>query len=70
MFQLGTRYTELVLDHRHSDGSWARLEQVPDDAADHDQERDWRNGVLYECTVCDERVRVSGPAGVHEDRRA
>ncbi len=69
MFQLGTSYAELVLDHRHADGTWARLEQVPDDVADHDPERDWRSGVVFACTVCDEQVRVSPPAGDHEDRR-
>lgn len=70
MFQLASRYTELVLEHRHADGTWAALEQVPDDSADHDPERDWREGVVFACTVCDEQVRVSLPTGDHEAGRS
>ena len=50
----------LNIEHRHSDGSWGSL--VPrrghHDAADHDEERDWKNGDIYQCTTCDEQVRV------------
>ncbi len=58
---LGRFYSSGVqLEHRHSDGSWERLERRPDahDVADRDPERDWANGELYACPSCDETVRV------------
>jgi hypothetical protein len=50
------------LEHQHSDGTWGALKRVHHDPADHDPERDWARGEVYECTTCDELVRVS-PAG-------
>lgn len=46
------------LEHRHSDGSWSRLERSHHDPADHDPERDWANTTLYRCSRCDEQIRV------------
>jgi hypothetical protein len=59
MFQLLGR--GLVLEHRHSDGSWAELEpeSPPHDAAEHDAEREWLKGRIYHCTRCEEEVRVA-----------
>ena len=57
------RYAELDfrMQHRHRDGSWATLERRPPhhSPADHDPERDWASGVIYECTTCEEFVRVA-----------
>ncbi len=59
------RFTEalLRLEHRHSDGSWSRLEPRPQhhDATDHDPERSWADGQLYVCSTCDEQVVVRNP---------
>jgi hypothetical protein len=59
MFQLNSELL-LRLEHRHSDGSWSRLE--PDtshhDPAEHDPERGWAKGRIYRCRACDEQVRV------------
>jgi hypothetical protein len=62
MFQLPSRFSELVLEHRHSDGSWGQLERSHHDPADHDPEREWRDRGLYVCTTCDEQVRLGIPA--------
>ncbi len=62
MFVLPSRFTELILEHRHEDGSWATLEQSHHDAADHDPEREWRNDGIFVCSTCDEQVRVSVPS--------
>jgi hypothetical protein len=55
-----SRFTELALEleHRHSDGSWGRLERAAHDPAERDPEREWNNTELYTCTKCDEQVRV------------
>jgi hypothetical protein len=52
---------ELRLHHRHGDGSWSTMEpQVrPDSPAEHDRERDWTAGVIYECQTCEGQIRVS-----------
>ena len=58
---LGRFYSNgLQLEHRHSDGSWERLEHRPQthDAAEVDPERGWTHGILYACPTCDEQVRV------------
>jgi hypothetical protein len=54
------RYAELVLRHRHGDGSWSRLEPRPShhDPADHDIERTWKDGQVFACPSCDEQVQV------------
>ena len=50
--------TMLQLEHRHSDGSWGRLERAAHDPAGRDPERDWEKGELYICPHCSEQVRV------------
>jgi hypothetical protein len=64
------RYEEMMLRHRHSDGSWSRLEPRPmnHDAADHDVEREWKDGRIYVCTTCDEQVQVAVPRDVTYER--
>jgi hypothetical protein len=58
MFQLSGKLTELLLEHRHSDGSWGRLERAHHDPADHDMERSWKQAGIYVCSTCDEQVRI------------
>ena len=53
---------QLRLQHRHADGSWGTLEpRRHHTAVEHDPEREWEEGRVYECPTCDEVVRV-GPA--------
>ncbi len=59
MFQLPSRFVELQIEHRHEDGSWASLERAHHDPASHDPERQWKEGALFQCTTCDEHVRVA-----------
>jgi hypothetical protein len=61
MFQVNSAAMLLRLEHRHSDGSWSSLEPRPNhhDPADHDPERAWATGRVYQCSACDEQVRVS-----------
>jgi hypothetical protein len=49
---------ELLLEHRHNDGSWSRMERVEHDSADHDAERSWLRRMIFRCTTCDEEVSV------------
>jgi hypothetical protein len=63
MFVLPSRFTELILEHRHADGSWASLERSDHGPADHDPEREWGEHGVYVCSACNEQVRVSVPAG-------
>ena len=52
----------LLIEHRHDDGSWSRLEPAEHDAAAHDPERDWAKGkTIYTCPTCDEMVRIEDP---------
>ena len=52
----------LMIEHRHNDGSWGKLERVHHDVTAHDPEREWAKGkILYACTTCDEQVLVSIP---------
>jgi hypothetical protein len=46
------------LEHRHSDGSWNPLQRSHHDPADHDPERGWSRGEIFQCSTCDEEVRV------------
>ena len=46
------------LEHRHNDGSWSQLEEVPHDSAGHDPERSWLTGHIFRCRSCEEEVRV------------
>ena len=57
------RLAQLVLEHRHDDGSWARLKEREHTATDHDPERGWRLGRLFRCDGCQEEVRILGPDG-------
>ena len=64
MFQLPGRVLELEFQHRHSDGTWAEMEAVPEEAvpedpAELDPERDWANGQLFVCKACGEQIRVA-----------
>jgi hypothetical protein len=49
---------ELLLEHRHDDGSWSRMERVEHDSTDHDAERSWLRRMIFRCTTCDEEVSV------------
>jgi hypothetical protein len=50
---------QLLVEHRHNDGSWGRLQRESHHTSvDHDPERDWAKGEIYRCTSCDELVRV------------
>ena len=55
-----SRFEELMLRHRHGDGSWGELEPAPahHDPASHDDERTWDQGRNYVCKTCDEEVHV------------
>ena len=52
------------LTHRHADGSWGEMIEMPlqHDPAAHDPERRWGLGRLFRCSVCDEAVSIA-PAG-------
>jgi hypothetical protein len=65
MDQARVREAMMRLEHRHSDGSWNRLEPRPQhhDSTEHDPERDWADGQVYACPVCDELVIVRKPTG-------
>ena len=55
------RTAELALriQHRHSNGTWGDLEpRSHHDVADHDPEKEWAEGTIYVCKVCDEAVHV------------
>lgn len=64
MFQLGGLEQTLRLEHRHSDGSWSRLEPRSShhDPAENDPERDWAYGRIYVCAGCNEEVRITDAA--------
>ena len=51
----------LVVEHRHSDGSWGRMESKPGhhDPAQHDPEAGWQYGRIFECKSCEEEVRIA-----------
>jgi hypothetical protein len=51
---------QLRIEHRHNDGSWGRFEPRPSHhtSVEHDPERGWADGRIYECTSCDELIRV------------
>jgi hypothetical protein len=67
--QLNVREALYRLEHRHSDGSWSRLEPRPQhhDAAEHDPERSWSGGKLYVCPTCDEQVMVRDADGTEKE---
>ena len=47
-----------TFEHRHSDGSWERMEQSAHDPAALDPEAGWADGVVFVCRTCDEQVRI------------
>jgi hypothetical protein len=49
-----------VVEHRHSDGSWGRMEGRPEhhDPAQHDPEQGWQYGHVFVCKSCEEEVRI------------
>jgi hypothetical protein len=54
----------LLLEHRHSDGSWERLRpRSHPDQAGSDPERGWQIGRIYVCPSCEETVRVVPSGG-------
>ena len=50
---------ELLLQHRHDDGSWAQMERVAHDSTEYDAERSWIRGAVFRCITCDEQVMVT-----------
>jgi hypothetical protein len=50
---------EFRIEHRHSDGSWQALQEVPHDSAAHDGERSWLRRAIFRCSTCDEQVTVT-----------
>jgi hypothetical protein len=60
----------IVVEHRHGDGSWGRMEGKGGhhDPAAHDPEQEWQYGVVFRCDSCDEEVRLTppGPEGRDE----
>jgi hypothetical protein len=57
--------TSLVVEHRHSDGTWGQMapEREHHDPADHDPEGAWAHGRIFACPSCGSQVRVSVPEG-------
>jgi hypothetical protein len=57
--------TTYRIEHRHSDGGWGEMveDRTHHDAAEHDPERGWRDGIRFKCSTCDESVlvRPEGP---------
>jgi hypothetical protein len=65
------RELEYQISHRHSDGSWARMEERPEhhDPAQHDPEREWARHRIFECASCEEAVTlIPGEEGGAPDR--
>jgi hypothetical protein len=56
--------TELLLRHRHTDGSWGEMveDRSHHDPADHDPERRWGLGRIFRCSSCPEAMTVT-PGG-------
>jgi hypothetical protein len=54
------REIEFQISHRHSDGTWGRMEERPThhDPAQHDPERSWSHGRIFQCTSCEESVTL------------
>ena len=49
------------LTHRHADGSWGEMIEMPlqHDPAAHDPERGWSHGRRYTCSTCDDTVVIA-----------
>jgi hypothetical protein len=60
----------LVVEHRHSDGSWGRMEDTGPhhDPAAHDPEGGWQYGRVFVCASCEEEVRIAAtePDAINE----
>ncbi len=56
---------EFQLEHRHSDGTWERLQRVEHDSAAHDSERSWLRRTIFRCE-CGEEVAVTTGGDVNE----
>ena len=54
---------ELLLEHRHADGSWTPMKRVDPDSTDHDAERSWLRRTIFRCSTCDEEVAVTDGGG-------
>jgi hypothetical protein len=66
------RELEFQISHRHTDGSWGRMEERPahHDAAEHDPERGWGLRRIFACTSCEEKVTlIPGEEGGLPERR-
>jgi hypothetical protein len=65
-----SRMGELLMKHRHSDGSWGSFEpkQTHHDPADHDPERRWSLGRIFVCRSCEEEILVETATEDHHDR--
>jgi hypothetical protein len=55
---------EFQVEHRHSDGSWSRLEPIHHGEAEHDAERSWLRRTIFRC-ACGEEIAVT--QGAEED---
>ena len=51
-----THELQYRISHRHKDGAWGEMVEVPahHTSVEHDPERSWGAGTLYKCTSCDE----------------
>ena len=58
---------QLELEHRHSDGTWERLDRVEHDASAHDSERSWLRRIVFRCGACGEEVAVTTGGDEPED---
>ena len=53
------REMEFQISHRHHDGGWGRMEERPEhDSAQHDPERSWSRGRIFQCTSCEDSVTL------------
>ncbi len=48
-----------LLSHRHKDGSWGEMQELPHhSSAEHDQERFWGIRRIFKCKTCEEYATV------------
>ncbi|HEV8516581.1 MAG TPA: hypothetical protein VGQ47_02950 [Candidatus Limnocylindrales bacterium] len=64
-FNLGRLEAVYRLQHRHDDGEWREM-RPHHSPADHDPERSWERGVVFQCTTCEETATII--PGELEDR--
>lgn len=60
---------EFSIEHRHSDGSWSRLEPMHHDSAAHDGERSWLKRKIFRCSTCQEEVAVTRGVSDEDEMR-